>query len=231
MGKVKNSKKYRKQLAERSQLVPLASFDSPHLSSNGHQTDTKTLVADIASLDVNRRERACVILGTILANYSSNFGYFDRLCSSDLLGKLCLRLVDGSHTVRLHAAGAVRNMTSSKFPVIAKRMVDAGIVSTMIALVVETLAAPLNESSASYAEQLVTAISNLWSISSPSPPLMPLAYLSSLLSSACEQAVTEVLQRRFLDVLFSIVCHDPAPLLSSLLLTVTIPSPPLDPIE
>jgi hypothetical protein len=100
-------------------------------------------------------------------------------------------------------------MTSSKFPVIAKRMVDAGIVSTLIALVSETLAGPLNESSASYAEQLVTAISNLWSSSSTlSPICLPLSIPSphSCPSAACEQAVTEVLQRQFLDVLFSIVC-------------------------
>jgi hypothetical protein len=183
--------------------------------------DTKTLAADIGSLDVNRRERACVILGTILANYSTNFSYFDRLCSSDLLGKLCLRLVDGSHTVRLHAAGAVRNMTSSKFPVIAKRMVDAGIVSTLIALVSETLAGPLNESSASYAEQLVTAISNLWS--SSSFPLAPLR--RSLSVSLSLNPFTSLLSQRCMRA----SCHrsPPTPISGrSLLYCLLVPLPP-----
>jgi tRNA A37 threonylcarbamoyladenosine synthetase subunit TsaC/SUA5/YrdC len=121
-----------------------------------------TIAADLGSLDGQKRERACVILGNILANYSSNFQYFNHLCTTDLLGKLCMRLVDSSHTVRLHAAGAVRNMTSSKFPVIAQRMIDAGIISTMITLVNECIATP-SVAASSYAEQLVTAISNLWS--------------------------------------------------------------------
>ena len=81
----------------------------------------------------------------------------------DILGKLCLRLVDNSSNVRLHAAGAVRNMSSTKYPLIAKRMVDIGMISTMISLVVETLSSSsLNETSLNYIEQLITAISNLW---------------------------------------------------------------------
>lgn len=177
MGKVKNSKKYRKKLQERSQPLPLPDTATP-LSPGPPPLlpslltflpETMTIATDLGSLDCQKRERACVILGNILANYSSNLQSFSHLCTADLLGKLCMRLVDSSPTVRLHAAGAVRNMTSSKFPVIAQRMIDAGIIATMITLVTETITTPPSSSGDSYAEQLVTAISNLWSLSSLCP--------------------------------------------------------------
>ena len=102
MGKVKNSKKHRKKLTMKAEPIQQS------LVSTGVKVETQNVLADIASMDDRKRERACVIIANIFGSESSNSYVVDKMSTSDLLGKLCMRLIDSSETVRTHAAGAIR---------------------------------------------------------------------------------------------------------------------------
>mmetsp|Transcript_15322 Transcript_15322/g.23072 ORF Transcript_15322/g.23072 Transcript_15322/m.23072 type:complete len:746 (-) Transcript_15322:81-2318(-) len=177
MGKVKNSKKHRKKLTQQLNPIP------PHPTSSSPSTDTHNIYIDISSMDSKKREKACILLANIFLLESSNYHAYERMSNMEILGKLCIRLIDNVPIVRLHAAGAVRNMASCRTTTVSRRMVDAGIMGTLMSLVNEHICVPITDTSAPYLEQLVAAISNL--------------------CASCELAIDEILSKQFLSVLIN----------------------------
>jgi hypothetical protein len=101
MGKVKTTKKHRKKLTQKAEPIHSAGHDS-------FKADSQSVAFDISSMDAKRRERACIVIANIFMSESNNSSVIDRMSTSDLLGKLCMRLIDSSENVRTHAAGAIR---------------------------------------------------------------------------------------------------------------------------
>ena len=99
--------------------------DSAKERSNG-------LVADLTSLDEQRRVNACRLISGVFE--SSGGASFEALVTRPLLGALAMRLLDQSSVVRLDAAGALRNMACSANANVTQKMADAGVVRTMLGL-------------------------------------------------------------------------------------------------
>lgn len=100
MGKAKNIKKHRKRVGQTSEPVQLANHDQ--------DVKVNLLLTNIGSIHDKKRAEACVLLANVFSKDVNNPVVLDKMSSSEILGKLSMRLVDSVEIVRLHAAGALR---------------------------------------------------------------------------------------------------------------------------
>eukprot|EP01041_Mallomonas_annulata_P011668 gene11668-24438_t len=160
MGKSKKSKKYSNKFRDNNCI--------PNTSQNDNCTDVRTIITDMSSIEDGRRLNACLMLANIFSTSTVNQEVYNRMTTPDILSKLNLRLVDHNTSVRFHAAGALRNIAANCQEGPVKRILDLGLASTAVTLVIQeihTINNATNTSNLPLIERLVEAICNICAVS------------------------------------------------------------------
>ena len=103
-----------------------------------HATVT-SLEQDLVSLDDKKRESACIVLSDLYAFNISNRLPLETMTSSSLVNKLSMRLGDCSERVKLKAYDAVRVLSECYDSTIILRLIQTGILRTVIVQSLELL--------------------------------------------------------------------------------------------
>ena len=136
------------------------------VSSNAH------LVASLRSLKVSDRESACLALAHLFSTESANLAQAAKgLLNDGLMRALLPRLSDPKASVRLHASGALRNLTSFSDQEISDTLVKEDVITPVLSCLrtLSTSFPTLNESNQSsdqepvwlFTEQLLAVLVNL----------------------------------------------------------------------
>ena len=103
-----------------------------------HATIT-SLEQDLVSLDDKKRESACIVLSDLYAFNISNRLPLETMTSSSLVNKLSMRLGDCSERVKLKAYDAIRLLSECYDSTIILRLIQTGILRTVIVQSLELL--------------------------------------------------------------------------------------------
>ena len=103
-----------------------------------HATIT-SLEQDLVSLDDKKRESACIVLSDLYAFNISNRLPLETMTSSSLVNKLSMRLGDCSERVKLKAYDAIRVLSECYDSTIILRLIQTGILRTVIVQSLELL--------------------------------------------------------------------------------------------
>jgi hypothetical protein len=174
MGKSKKKKKKKSsssplQKAERQTTAAKKAVDGAMaglVSSNAH------LVTSLRSLKVSDREAACLSIAHLFSTESATIAKVaNDLIRNGLMRALMPRLSDPSPSVRLHASGALRNLTSFSDHEICEALVQDDVVTPVLSCLrsMSTSFPALTESNASsedepvwlFAEQILAVLVNL----------------------------------------------------------------------
>lgn len=110
-----------------------------------------------------KRAAACVALCNVFDSSSERKDTLLALATPALLRALNVRLMDSNDTVRLHAAGAVRNLAASKLVEVCERVQQAGLLTTMFNILQQRCAGgELAAEFVEFVEQLLGAVTSLW---------------------------------------------------------------------
>lgn len=153
MGKSsKKAHKYRNRVGRHSKII--------NECNQAISSDARDICSDLTSSLDERRINACILLANIFMGDKTHTSVHDRIASDDILRKLSLRLVDHNATVRVHAAGAVRNIAASGNITSVTRLCDVGVMGSVVTLVTRELQV-ISDNNSLLVEQLLEAICNL----------------------------------------------------------------------
>lgn len=120
------------------------------------------VLSELNSVDSTRRENGCLLLANIFQTSKVNFKGSEYYASPEILTALSLRMVDTNILVRLHAAGALRNMCSSHDKTVIDAVLKFGVVHSVNSLFFNTLQS-LSSDNVSHIEQYIGTLTSLCS--------------------------------------------------------------------